>query len=566
MVDKKYIDDMITNSDSNNQLCLLLRSKKEDVIKFICDYLGIDYDNSLSLMQMVYHYKEGICEIEKCVCGSLRKYHCYGYRNTCGDKKCVNIVREYNKKKTCLSKYGKEYVTQVDSVKKKMSDSIYEKYGVYNSTQSDKVLDKRRENNYKKYGYYETLSIPTIRDKIFETNLEKYGHKSPLGSELIREEIKLTNLIRYGYDNPQKNKVIRDKSTSTFVDNKLRDKIEILDNIGYVIISNDLNNFNLRCDKGHEFGISRSWLNLKIRNNIVICNDCLGVPSKSIDQTKIEEFIECNYNGEVISNDRTILNGKEIDIYIPELKLGIEYNGLYWHSELYKEDKYHLNKTELCEEVGIQLIHIFEDEWLYKKDIVKSRLLNILGKSNKIYARKCEIKEIDDNKEVRSFLNENHIQGFVGSKIKLGLYYDGDLVSLMTFGNLRKNLGQVSKEGSYELLRFCNKLNTSVIGGASKLFKYFVGNYNPEYILSYADRRWSQGGLYEKLGFEFIHDTVPNFFYSNENKIRMNRFNFRKDVLVKEGFDKEKTARQVMIERGYYRIYDCGSKKYSFGL
>ena len=133
----------------------------------------------------------------------------------------------------------------------------------------------------------------------------------------------------------------------------------------------------------------------------------------------------------------------------------------------------------------------------------------------------------------------------------------------MTFGNLRKNLGSTSKEGCYELLRFCNKLNTTVVGGASKLFKHFLKEYKPKEVISYCDRRWSEGNLYEMLGFEFSHNSKPNYFYVINGK-RENRFKYRKDILVKEGFDPNKSEHEIMLERGIYRIYDCGCKVYKY--
>ena len=135
----------------------------------------------------------------------------------------------------------------------------------------------------------------------------------------------------------------------------------------------------------------------------------------------------------------------------------------------------------------------------------------------------------------------------------------------MTFGNLRKNLGQTSKEGSYELLRFCNKLNTTVIGGASKLFKYFVKTYSPEKVISYADRRWSEGKLYHNLGFDFVHNSNPNYFYVKNSTIELEaRFKYRKDILVSQGYDKNKTEKEIMKELGYNRIYDCGAMKFEW--
>jgi hypothetical protein len=161
------------------------------------------------------------------------------------------------------------------------------------------------------------------------------------------------------------------------------------------------------------------------------------------------------------------------------------------------------------------------------------------------------------------FLNTNHIQGSVNSKIKLGLFYKDELVSLMSFGSLRKSMGQKSTEGYYEMLRFCNKLNTIVIGGASRLFNYFIKKYNPIKVISYADRSWSNGNLYEKLGFQLEHKTKPNYYYVIDD-MRKYRFGFRKDVLIKNGADPTKTEHQIMLEKNIYRIYDSGNLKYNY--
>ena len=293
------------------------------------------------------------------------------------------------------------------------------------------------------------------------------------------------------------------------------------------------------------------------------CPKCMNYGSSN-KEIELFNFINIYKNNTTQSN-KNILGRKEIDIYIPELKIGIEYNGLYWHSDLYKNRLYHLNKLKLANSNNIKLIQIFEDEWMYKQDIVKSRLLNIIGKTpNKLYARKCEIREVE-SKDSSNFLDQNHIQGKLGAKVKLGLYYDNELVSLMTFGNLRKNLGSTSKEGSYELLRFCNKLNTTVIGGASKLFKYFITNYNPINIISYADRRWSEGNLYYNLGFKLLGETKPNYFYVNKYFLnRESRFKYRKDILIKNGFDPNKSEYEIMKDNGYTRIYDCGVLKFEY--
>jgi hypothetical protein len=273
---------------------------------------------------------------------------------------------------------------------------------------------------------------------------------------------------------------------------------------------------------------------------------------------EVKDFIE-SIGLTYIENTKKIISPLELDIYISSHNIAIEFDGLYWHSEIHKPSNYHLNKTELCDKQGIKLIHIFEDEWRDKQDIVKSRLMNILGlTSYKIYGRKTQIREVS-SKDSMCFLNNNHIQGNVNSSIKLGLYYNDELVSLMTFGKGRIVMGGDSNQ--YELLRFCNKLNTSVIGGADKLLKYFIKTYNPIEIISYADRRWSQGDLYDKLGFINTHNSRPNYHYIINNK-RKHRFSFRKSILVKQGYNKDLTEHQIMLERKIYRIYDCGTMVY----
>jgi len=159
-------------------------------------------------------------------------------------------------------------------------------------------------------------------------------------------------------------------------------------------------------------------------------------------------------------------------------------------------------------------------------------------------------------KEKTKFLNDNHIQGTVGSKVNLGLYYDNVLVSIMTFGKR-----PILNKSEYEMLRFCNKLNTNVVGGASRLLKYFIKNFQPNEIISYADRRWSMGNMYEKLGFEFIENTEPNWFIIN-GKNREHRVKYQKHKLIEMGFDENKTAHQICLNNRLYRIYDCGTKKY----
>ena len=286
------------------------------------------------------------------------------------------------------------------------------------------------------------------------------------------------------------------------------------------------------------------------------CPKCGTYGSKA--ETEIYEFL-CELMGRenVVAKKRGLIGGeKELDIYIPSKHFAIEFNGLHWHCELLKENDYHLKKTEECNNVGIRLFHIFEDEWAFKKEILKSMLKNLLvGNEHRIFARKCEIKEVS-TKDAQEFLNENHLQGYCPSKIRYGLYYNGILVSLMTFGKTRHFVGNGNHE--WELLRFCNRLNHSVIGGASKLLSHFIRNFNPKEIISYADRRWSDGNLYDKIGFTLYNRSKPNYYYIIGNK-RIYRYNLRKDILVKK-YDcpENMTEREFCFSQKWYRIYDCG--------
>lgn len=294
------------------------------------------------------------------------------------------------------------------------------------------------------------------------------------------------------------------------------------------------------------------------------CPRCGAVISHFEDE--VSSFIVDELKIEIIRNDRKILEGNEIDILIPHYKIGIECDGLKWHSEEYKPNNYHLDKTEKCKEKGIRLIHIFEDEWEFKKNIVKDKIKTLIGcNTERIYARdkNCSVK-IPSLEEKRDFLNQNHIQGDVNDTIRYGLYYKDELIALMTFGKPRINLGRkATRDDEYELLRYCSKIGFNAVGGAGKLFKRFISEHSPKVIISYCDMRYSIGGLYEKIGFKLSHISQPNYYYIIGNN-RKNRFKFRKSELIKEGFDPNKTEHEIMLERGIYRIYDCGNLVYEW--
>jgi hypothetical protein len=281
------------------------------------------------------------------------------------------------------------------------------------------------------------------------------------------------------------------------------------------------------------------------------CNPVFRGTSKA--ELELTEFIR-TLAPDTLSHQR--INGLELDAVVPSRKLAFEYDGLYWHSERagYPNMK-HLLKTQTCLANDLQLIHVFEDEYMSKRGIVQSRISALLGVSKKLYARKLTLDLSVPAAEARTFINRTHLQGYVNSTIRIGLRLDGALVSLMTFGKPRYN-----KKYDWELLRFSSELNYTVVGGASRLLKAFRKNCQGS-LISYADRRWSIGNVYKALGFELIGESAPAYHYF-KGDLRQNRQTFQKaklKVLMPEIYDDRKTEAEMMFEAGWNRIWDCGN-------
>jgi hypothetical protein len=283
----------------------------------------------------------------------------------------------------------------------------------------------------------------------------------------------------------------------------------------------------------------------------------------SKEENEIFEWLSNIFFGEIQQSNRSILNGKELDLFIPEKNMAIEYNGIYshlyrpWEEKecLIKDRNYHLQKTLECEKQGIQLLQFFSDEWKFKKEIVKNIIRSKLKLNEKIYARKCEVKNISIS-EKNIFLNQNHIQGEDKSKVKLGLFYEEILVAVMTFCGSRFN-----KNFDWELSRFSCLGGYTIVGGFSKLLKRFCDVYGGS-IVSYADRRISCGGVYEKNGFNLIRINGPSYFYVDSNCLeRHNRMRFQKKFIGAYDCTEYEKAREM----GYEKIWDCGSLAYGWG-
>lgn len=246
---------------------------------------------------------------------------------------------------------------------------------------------------------------------------------------------------------------------------------------------------------------------------------------------------------------RRVIHPYEIDIYIPSKKLGIEFNGDYWHSEVHKTQNYHQKKSLLAREQGVQLFHIFEYEWRdeRKRQAIVGQLQNLLGVGiESVFARSTKVVELD-SKSKSDFLLENHRQGNDNASVRLGLEHNGRLVAVMTFGRAR-----FSQKYEWELSRFCSLRGVRVVGGASKLFKYFVKTHNPGSIVSYADIAKTRGELYERLGFTLSHISSPNYVWTDLLQV-LTRYQTQM-----------KNERQTMQDAGFFRVFDCGSQVWTW--
>ncbi len=488
---------------------------------------------------------------------------------SCSNKSCSN----QKIKDVCLKKYGVENPFQSDEIKLKSKTTNLEKYGCEYASQSYEFKLNLIKSNLEKYGVENVFQNDNIKMKSKKTNLEKYGVENVFQSDDIKKIIKNSLIIKYGVDHPLKSNSILNNVKKTNLEkygvenvehsDYLRRIYKITNNINYIkYLYDGISLFN--CDKGHKFEINISNYYNRLKSNIPLCTVCNPIGDyKSIKEKNLHEYIKSIYSNEIIQSYR---DGLEIDIFLPELKLGFEFNGLYWHSEKFKEKNYHLDKTNHFKEKGIRIIHIWEDDWTLREDIVKSQINNLLGNSKKIFARKCVIKEITNTKESKKFLDENHIQGANSSKIKIGLYHtvtqsngatNEELVSIMTFD---QSEGRLKMDNSgYNLSRFCNKINTNVIGGASKLLSYFIKVYKPSRIVSYADKDWSIGSLYYTLGFENIGGNGPDYKYIVDGK-RVHKSRYKKSRLGIQGTSI--TEHQETKRLGIHRIYDCGKIKF----
>lgn len=509
----------------------------------------------------------------------------YGYSMFCS-RECLSksSYRKEKIKATLQKRYGISNLMQSDVFRKKKEATNLKKYGVSNPMQSDAVRKKLEATNLKKYGVKNPFADKDIIKRIKKTQILKYGGMGN-GSKQTSKKIEATNIQRHGwngYNNREAYKAtLKERyGNENYVNTEAQLKTVQAKEIArkeYLVGYTSDGNWICKCPhpdcnkcSGKQFITDGGVYRTRTHHNVETCTILNPInQQESWCENELRDFIrELGFEPE---KNRTVLDGLELDIYIPQKKIAIEFNGVYWHSSKFKSPKYHFSKFKQCLDAGIQLITIWEDQWQNKKDICKEIIRSKLGiYDQRIYARKCKVVSVD-SKQTTKFMDRYHIQGKAQGSIRLGLEYNGEIVCLMTFGKKRSSMmGTREKtEGEYELVRFCGKPGVQVVGGASRLFKHFL-DITPDVkiVKSYSSNDISMGKLYQALGFERISLQYGNYWYieKNTNK-RFHRYNFCKAKLRDMGFDTEHlTESQIMDTLPYYKIVDTGMMTWVFQL
>lgn len=487
------------------------------------DYLLQRYNDFTSkefIKESLYRLTHNIEKAPQCYCGNIIKFKNNSYSRFCSPKCRNNDVNVLKLNKEHVSKsLSTAYKIHGDDIKQLRKSTLQKMYNASTSSPfSSKIISNKAKNTIReKYGVNNILQLDKCRTKQKEIQREK--------------SIELWKSRGLDIEYTDHKTVIIKNGCSIHGDIEL-----------------DINTFNNRT-KLERMSISE------------MCIKCNPLNYNSGPEIIIKKLLdEWNINYEM--NSRKIIKPLELDFYLPDFKLAIEFNGLYYHSN--KPKYYHLDKTIACDNLGIQLIHIWENDWICNKELIVSMLRNRLHiNRNKIYGRKCNVKEID-SKTSRDFINKNHLQGNINSSYRFGLFYNDELVEVMTFGKSRRILGTNENDNTYELYRLCSKREYTVIGGANKLFKYackILKDNDVKIIISYAKRDWSIGNVYYKLGFEFIGYTTPGYFWANRKGEIINRYKTQRHRLFGNG-----TEYEIMRKQSYFKCYDTGNLKFKYIL
>lgn len=525
------------------------------------DFLNKKYPN-IELREQLYLFYNNYNKPPQCpVCGCKPKLF-KEYKTTCSRecreqyKKITGTLKQgqIKAKETSLKLYGTEYPMQSPEKQKERLKTMNRLYGGNVSEKHLSSLASRQNIMYEG------------RTKFYNDN---YGLSNPGQLPDHSEKCKKTSLSNYGVDHWSKSEEYKKKCENNRLENLIAKIPETIKITGikepeeYLRQTYETPNrryyFNCSvCNSSEE--LPSETFKFRLREYGTPCGKCSNVFGNVSHKEKLLlEYIKEIYNGDIIENDRKLIHPYEIDILLPNINVGIEFCGLVWHGERRKNKKYHLDKLNRCSEKNVRLVTIFEDEWEHKNQIVKDRLKYLINGDKKSYigARKCYIKEIN-TPIAKNFIEEYHIQGYSNSSVKLGLFYNNQLLSVMTFSKPALSKGKKTKgKDIWELSRYCSSEN--VPGGASKLFSFFIKNYNPKEVYSYSDKRWNNGILYEKIGFSRVNDTEPNYWYSDYKNIkRIYRFKMRKN----KSDDPNLSEWENRKLQGWDRIWDCGNYKF----
>lgn len=408
-------------------------------------------------------------------------------------------------------------VAKIFGCSKNVIDKRIAEYGI---KKTRKLIDDTIERtNMTKYGVKTTAVLPDVIQKRIETNIERYGVENPAVTDAVRKKMRETCLERYGYEYAAMSPEVKQKAKETSIqrynrENKMQahlseESIKILssrETLREFMITNNIHTVR-------ELTIALGRGSMPKVGDYLHKYDSWDLinPKESYQEFEIISFVRGL--GVSCYKDKSVLKPYEVDCYCPEYKIGIEFNGTFWHSNLHKEKDYHIKKSKLAEQKGIRLIHIYESEWEdpRTRPILESMLKIAFGKvENRIYARNCVIREIT-NKEAKPFNEANHLQGHRNAQITYGLFYENRLVQLMSFSRHKKY--------GWEIIRGCPGSNNIVVGGVSKLFKYFVKENNPDQVFSYADFNKFDGEGYFSLGMKFIGYSGPDLRWVIDGKV-----------------------------------------------
>lgn len=447
----------------------------------------------------------------------------------------------------------------------KFKQSMVDKYGVSNSGQSAEIKTKIKETMLERHGVSSGLQLVQDRSaaqssaakiKRAVTNLEKYGTAHAISAVVTREKSGATLLKNYGATNPMHSVQIVAKMSGVKLEKyrvarvaALSSTVELISPVGDLKSKNSM--LSWRCVQcSNEL---QSNLDDGKTPRCIMCYP--HQKTGSALESKFLDLISSDL-GPVRVNDRTQLSPLELDFYWPEKNMAVEISGLYWHSEnVGGRGNKELSKLEQCTQKNIRLLTFYEDEVLGKAAIVRSIVLAAAGVfKRKIAARKTTVRELTAQ-ECREFIDLNHIQGYSGGFLKLGLEHQGELVAALVIGKSR-----FKSKSQYELIRFCQSLETQIVGGFAKLLAAAKRQVSGTCV-SYADRRLFTGAAYLRHGFGLDYYTSPGFYWT-DYRVRINRQRFQRHKLPAN----EKTAAQIVFERGYDRIWDCGQAVFTGNL